>query len=240
MEATATHKPQRTSVVWRPAVPPLFGLSNRLGVFALLLALSGVALLPYDLRLVRWTRHLEMNSELCQLLMFTESFAHGLGVLVILLTCAVLIHGQRRKVWLVAGMAFAAGGTADLLKLIVHRTRPSLAEGVVHITDTFVGIGFTGNDAARVWDYLHQSFPSAHTATAFALAAGLGWLLGRAHGYFFCLALLSSLQRIVTGAHFPSDVLFGAGMGVFMASLLLKSYGPAPYLRRWLIGTSDI
>jgi membrane-associated phospholipid phosphatase len=240
MEATATHKPQPTWFGWPQTLPLQLGLSNRLGVLALVFALTGLALLPCDLLLVRWTRHLEMNSELCQLLTFTESFAHGLGAMVILLTCAVLIHRQRRRVWLVAGMAFSAGGIADLLKLTIHRMRPTLADDVAHITDTFVGMGLTGDDAAYAWDYLHQSFPSAHTATAFALACGLGWLLGRAHGYFLFLALLASLQRIVTAAHFPSDVMFGAALGVFMASLLLKSYGPAPYLRRWLTGTSDI
>lgn len=59
------------------------------------------------------------------------------------------------------------------------------------------------------------SFPSGHTTTAF-LAAHLTWsVLGRGRTRWLVLALagLCGLSRIAAGAHWPADVVAGAGLG---------------------------
>ncbi len=66
-----------------------------------------------------------------------------------------------------------------------------------------------------------NSFPSGHTATAFAAAFSLRgrvpqWVLYSA----LTLAALVGLSRIYIGAHFPLDVLFGSITGLIAAMLV--------------------
>ena len=62
------------------------------------------------------------------------------------------------------------------------------------------------------------SFPSGHTATAFAVAAAVLYCLDtrvrrRLYAPVLVLAMLMALSRIGVGAHWPVDVLAGAAIG---------------------------
>ncbi|WP_019989857.1 phosphatase PAP2 family protein [Rudanella lutea] len=70
-------------------------------------------------------------------------------------------------------------------------------------------------------------FASSHAANAFALATGLWLLLGQRYGWLrwtFVWAFLLAYSRIYVGAHYPLDVLAGAGIGVGMAALSVTLY----------------
>lgn len=153
----------------------------------------------------------------------SEVFAHGFGVSTILLvTFCVAIH--RRQVLWVAIVATAISGTvANVAKVAVVRTRPYAAglqveghtiSGSATITDPQVV-------KASFWDTRQRSFPSGHTATAWGLAIGLSWAFPRGRVPFALLALLASYQRIVSHAHFPSDVFAGAAIAFGCTGLLL-------------------
>jgi membrane-associated phospholipid phosphatase len=154
----------------------------------------------------------------CGYLDMFEPFGHGLGVVVLLLVLHQLDPRRRWAIPRVAVCAMAAGGAADLLKMLIVRTRPN------DLSITFDGPVWTtfgrwlpmlsGNSTA-------QSFPSAHTATACGLAAALIWLYPNGRRLFVVLAALVGCQRIVAGAHYPSDVLIGAAAGCLVAWLLL-------------------
>jgi len=60
---------------------------------------------------------------------------------------------------------------------------------------------------------LQQSFPSAHTATAAALAVVLTSVYFRGVWLFYSVVVLVAMQRVETGAHYVSDVLCGAAIG---------------------------
>ena len=84
----------------------------------------------------------------------------------------------------------------------------------------------------RVHAYSHESspsFPSGHTATAFALATSLSmkyprWYVIAPSALWACSV---GVARMNEGVHYPSDVLAGAAIG---AGLAVANF----YINRWL------
>lgn len=76
-----------------------------------------------------------------------------------------------------------------------------------------------------------SSFPSGHAASAAAFASAVA-MESPAMGLLVRpLALAVGVSRVVTGAHYPSDVLVGFGLGSLIARLggvLVPPLGPAP------------
>ena len=66
-----------------------------------------------------------------------------------------------------------------------------------------------------------MSFPSGHSAVAAGLAAALTWRYPHGAPLFAMLAAAAALQRVVTSAHYPSDVACGAAMGLIGAACCL-------------------
>jgi len=64
-----------------------------------------------------------------------------------------------------------------------------------------------------------HSFPSGHTAAAFAFAAGAGRALPWTTPPLTVLATLVGYSRVHTGVHYPLDVVIGALCGVTLATL---------------------
>jgi undecaprenyl-diphosphatase len=63
------------------------------------------------------------------------------------------------------------------------------------------------------------SFPSGHTAAAFAFASGVGRVLPAAGVPLRGLAALVGYSRVHTGVHYPGDVIAGALIGAVIADL---------------------
>jgi undecaprenyl-diphosphatase len=66
------------------------------------------------------------------------------------------------------------------------------------------------------------SFPSGHSATAFACATVLGSLAPRFRLPFFVLASLIALSRLYNGVHYPTDVVAGSVLGVLVGLAVLR------------------
>jgi membrane-associated phospholipid phosphatase len=147
---------------------------------------------------------------------FFETFGHGFGVFLILLTIHQLDPVRRWAIPRVLVCTLASGGLADLLKMLVLRIRPYECDLSGTLSSTFekwlplLQAGSPG-----------QSFPSAHTATAAGFAAALIWLYPQGRYLFTALAVLVGCQRMVCGAHYLSDVLVGAAAGCLVAPLFL-------------------
>lgn len=62
-----------------------------------------------------------------------------------------------------------------------------------------------------------SSFPSGHTASAFAFATGAGQAIPALSAPLRALATLVGYSRVHTGVHYPADVLVGAFIGVSAA-----------------------
>lgn len=65
------------------------------------------------------------------------------------------------------------------------------------------------------------SFPSTHTATAFAAAAILSYFDKKRTGLYYFLAFLISYSRIYLGCHYLLDVVFGGLTGYLIVKIIL-------------------
>ena len=71
------------------------------------------------------------------------------------------------------------------------------------------------------------SFPSGHSAAAFAFATGVGQVLAPAAIPLHGLAALVAYSRVHTGVHYPGDVVAGALIGTVLAQLTAHAWPPS-------------
>jgi len=120
---------------------------------------------------------------------------------------AAVVAALRRDVWLFVVVAVgvaAADAIAGLVKLAVGENRPNEPDPLITIPHS-------------------HSFPSGHTATAFAGATLLSAFAPRAAPAFYVLAAAIAYSRLYVGVHFPLDVVGGIVIGVVTALLLLAA-----------------
>jgi membrane-associated phospholipid phosphatase len=127
---------------------------------------------------------------------------------------------------LATGFVILSAVVANAAKYIIPRHRPHTLDDLWPSStwETF------GSPFTKSWfDESVRSFPSGHTATAVAMAIGLSYVYPRGRAVFFFMAILASLQRLFSGAHFASDILTGLTitLALGIAWLWLASRKPA-------------
>lgn len=109
----------------------------------------------------------------------------------------------------------ATGLTTDVFKPIVGRLRPGF------ITDTvFAFSPFT-------FGYQNYSFPSGHATTMGAVAVFAAFAPGILTIPIIAATALVAVSRVVIGAHFASDIVGGAMIGVGVGYLILRGMADA-------------
>ncbi len=106
----------------------------------------------------------------------------------------------------------ASRGVVGAVKMIVGRGRPS-------VVDTFDHPVFIGPTLQIPF----HSFPSAHTASAFSVAAVVSTLFPRLRIPVFCWAGAIGLPRVVLNEHFVSDVVAGGLFGYGVTRVVVKA-----------------
>jgi undecaprenyl-diphosphatase len=74
-----------------------------------------------------------------------------------------------------------------------------------------------------VWRPDYASFPSGHATTAFAAAIAIGLIWPRLRVWLWTYALIIAVSRVVILAHYTSDVIAGAVVGV-VGALLVRDW----------------
>ena len=120
-------------------------------------------------------------------------------------------HLARIGLFGLAGYALS-GAVVQSLKNILGRYRPKhlIQDGVY---------GFSPFN--EEWSF--NSFPSGHSQSAFTIACVLSLVFPRAAWFFLTLAAMVALSRVLNGAHFPSDIIFGSYVGI-VSVLLVRRY----------------
>jgi len=219
--------------LWWPSTELLSVLARRVGSrraipLSVIFLVAIAAALMMDCPLARWCLAGNCPELLRDFFRFAEPFGHGLGVLLVALAIHQLDPLRRRGIPRLLVCALGAGLAANVIKLLVVRIRPKYFDFHGDVWAT-IGGWFPGASAGNTG----QSFPSAHMATAVGLAMALTWLYPAGRRYFAALAALIACQRIETGAHFLSDVLFGAALGCVAARIFLSRGLLAAFFDMW-------
>jgi undecaprenyl-diphosphatase len=113
------------------------------------------------------------------------------------------------------GFLFLAIGVPSLvdtiIKRMIGRARPLVGGSL----DPYLFSPFK-------WTAEYASLPSGHATTAFAVVVAFGTLWPRARTVLWIYALLIAASRVALTAHYPSDVLAGAAMGVVGALIVRR------------------
>ncbi|HVX60703.1 MAG TPA: phosphatase PAP2 family protein [Pirellulales bacterium] len=194
---------------------------------AVLVAL-GAASLTVDLPVSHWATTTVLPGSVRKLIEIGETFGHGIGVLLIVAAAYSLDPGRRWALPRLLAVTYGSGLAANLAKFVFVRTRPRGFD----LATTDVWLTFQGWLPPWQRASVNESFPSAHTATAVAFAVALACLYPQARRFLFGLAALVGLQRVVSGAHYLSDVCCGAAVGWLAACAILSLPGSVAWRER--------
>jgi len=176
-----------------------------LGASVVMLVLAPVAYVFWDRAVAEWAFHLPRNwANLARVLSTIGTGGYWIAAAVLVAVTALLIDRRRLAAWaLQVGCALAVSGLAAIVvKVIVGRARPrALDQGEWGFRWFQLG-------------YRFNSFPSGHAAIAASLAAALCLRRPAAWPGAILLWLALAGGRVMTGAHFVSDVLAGGAVGI--------------------------
>ena len=215
------------AILLRPArrmhnARPLTGRQVAIGAGAAL-ALLLVVMVLFDAAIIRAVGHLPSSVTwfFDQITDFGKSgwFLWPLGILFLMLAALPTLPRLPQLVldtiMVRVGFLFLAIGAPSLfdtvIKRMIGRARPLVGGSL----DPFLFSPFK-------WTSDYAGLPSGHATTAFAVAVAFCTLWPRARTAFWIYALLIAASRVVVTAHYPSDVLAAAGVGVAGALLVRR------------------
>lgn len=175
-----------------------------------------VLFLRFDTVVVLWAKDLHRISGAYSILGIVDPLMNVISNGATLIAAAFLLYaiGRLKKPSLypfgkslLIGL-LSAGISVQVLKHLIGRARPRLTDSVI-----FIGPSLKSG---------YDSFPSGHSTLAFCLAYVASRYYPRYSAAFYLFAITVALYRIDCLAHFPSDVLAGAVVGLSVGKLILS------------------
>ncbi|MEY4383888.1 MAG: hypothetical protein RI995_1430 [Bacteroidota bacterium] len=168
----------------------------------------------WDTELLKWI-NLHHSSFMDSIMIFFSNKYVWIPFYIILI--AYIIRKYRTQAWksilyLIASVAISDQICSSILKPWTQRLRPcheAAFQSWIHLADGCGG---------------QFGFCSSHAANSFALAIGF-YFLTKNKSWLIAMmlwALIISYSRVYLGAHYPIDVIVGAGVGAAVATIFSK------------------
>ena len=175
----------------------------------------------FDKTIDLWIHHNCSNTWLFNSGAFISRFAQGapikLGIALCFFLMIISDPGMKRRstryVLYICTCASIAIIIGDGLKYLLGRYRP-----IMLFDKNLYGLHFFSSNWAL------NSTPSGHTIRAFAILTALSLLYRRLALVFILFAAVIGASRVIVTDHYPSDVVFGAFIGIFTASWTYKYF----------------
>jgi membrane-associated phospholipid phosphatase len=179
-----------------------------------------------------WEAWIERNRDVREFLKLPGEFGVVIGVAIV----AGLVHRGRWQASAFVLAATIASGLNGLTKWVVGRHRPYT--WLHEQSDRLRAFEFT--PFRDGWEGLlvsrNLSFPSGHAALAFALATALAMLWPRGRWAFYAIASVTAFERVWENAHYVSEAVAAAGLGVGVVSIMsIATVRALPATREWLM-----
>jgi membrane-associated phospholipid phosphatase len=134
---------------------------------------------------------------------------------------ALALHDRESREWwrrgaLLLAAPAVAGIVGELLKITVRRMRPP------DVGSAYAFRAFSDHPLSS----RGLGFPSSHAVVAFAAAAILSRMFPRARVVWYAAAVGCAASRLLAHAHYLSDVVAAALIGIAVASLLWRHWAP--------------
>ena len=201
----------------------------------LLIVLAAVVaaalVLPWDGVISHWAVAVHLGGDVRRTFETLQQYG-DLGTLVLTgLIIWLLDPTRRRRLWDLALASGLTGLACLVLKILVGRPRPALAEpwGFLGPIERFpMPDGQGGQNWLHTWNLGVRgvsdlwSMPSSHTAAAMALSLFLVSIYPRLRPLAVAMVVIVGLGRLLTGAHYPSDLLAGAAVALLIAGPVVR------------------
>lgn len=171
-----------------------------------------------DVPLARWIHNFSWPAWSLKILDLMNFYGTAGGLTTIVLVLFFILRRRRWTIPRVAALAAGGGAVATIAKLFVLRPRPNA-----------LPINSSAYEYAWVWSFdptlsrvasfepAMRAFPSATLAMATALTVGLWAVVPRLRWIGLVCCLGTMLQRLQCNAHFASDLLGSAAVGLWWA-----------------------
>lgn len=120
-----------------------------------------------------------------------------------------LVNIKTNNAFLIFCSVLGAGVVVKVLKTFIGRARPIF----------FEALDMTGFFPPSL-DWAFNSMPSGHTTVSFAGLVMIGMLAPKYKVLTWTLAIIIGVSRVAVGAHWPSDVILGAFIGMAFADIV--------------------
>jgi len=179
-------------------------------------------------------RSLTLSGDVKRELEALQQYGQGSISVLLVLAIAMLQPERRRRLLDWGAAALLAGLTCALMKILIGRPRPLLEDPGLLLGPWGMYPVPTGAPGqyilAHAWEFTSRvqyalgSMPSRHATFAASMSAALWTMYPRLGPLALVLMLVVASMRVVTGAHYPSDVLAGLALGSSITLVAMRRF----------------